>query len=109
MRLTQIVSGMAMVMAAVACTHNQKETAASGESRIKPSSSSNPARDTASEYGNQGSRMGSPTDSSRREQAGTPTSSANASPGMAGQSDANLIGSPAWWRTHLTADGKPRP
>jgi hypothetical protein len=25
----------------------------------------------------------------------------------AAQNDANLIGSPAWWKTHGTADGKP--
>jgi hypothetical protein len=98
MRVIQIVSGAAIAMAAVACTHNQT---ASSDSRIKPSSTS-PARDSASEYGNQGTRMGSPTDSSRRDQAGTSSS------GMAAQSDASLIGSPAWWRTHVTADGKPR-
>ena len=23
------------------------------------------------------------------------------------QDDPNLIGSPAWWKTHATADGKP--
>jgi hypothetical protein len=29
------------------------------------------------------------------------------SPMIAEQNDPKLIGSPAWWRTHATADGKP--
>jgi len=105
MRFTQIVSGAAIMMAAAACAQKQP---ANGDSRIKPSSTTNPARDSASEYGNQGTRMGAPTDSSRQEQTSTATSAAEAS-AVARQSDASLIGSPAWWRTHLTADGKPRP
>lgn len=32
----------------------------------------------------------------------------NVTPAMtAAQNDPNLIGSPAWWKTHGTADGKP--
>jgi len=34
--------------------------------------------------------------------------SANVTPAMIkAQDDPNLIGSPAWWKTHSTADGKP--
>jgi hypothetical protein len=34
--------------------------------------------------------------------------SANVTPAMLkAQDDPNLIGSPAWWKTHSTADGKP--
>ena len=101
MRIIQIVSGAAVVIAATACAHSQKEPASDADSRIKPSSGMNPARDTASEYGNQRTRMGAPSDSSRIEQ------SSGAS--TAGQNDPNLIGSPAWWRTHATADGRPKP
>ncbi|HEY8795669.1 MAG TPA: hypothetical protein VIM15_12055 [Gemmatimonadaceae bacterium] len=112
MRITQIVSGTAVVIAALACAHKQQEPGASDNSRIKPSSA-NTARDTAAEYGNQGTRMGASSDSSRREQTrGTtsaPDSTSGSATGTAGQNDPNLIGSPAWWRTHLTADGKPRP
>lgn len=112
MKRFQIVSGTALAIAALACAHKQQEPGASDNSRIKPSSA-NTARDTAAEYGNQRTRMGSPSDSSRREQptstASGPTSSSSSVAGTAGQSDPNLIGSPAWWRTHLTADGKPRP
>jgi hypothetical protein len=105
MRITQIVSGTAVVIAALACAHKQQEPGAS-DSRIKPSSATT-ARDTAAEYGNQGTRMGASSDSSGREQTrGTTSGSAT---GTAGQNDPSLIGSPAWWRTHLTADGKPRP
>src|SRR5919107_1436680 len=68
MRIIQIVSGAAVVIAATACAHNQKEPATSADSRIKPSSGTNPARDTASEYGNQRTRMGAPSDSSRIQQ-----------------------------------------
>ena len=107
MRLIQIVSGAAVVIAATACAHNQKEPATSGDSRIKPSSSTNPARDTATEYGNQRTRMGAPSDSSRVQQTSS-SASANDS-GTAAQNDPNLIGSPAWWRTHATADGRPKP
>jgi len=107
MRLIQIVSGAAVVIAATACAHNQKEPAASGDSRIKASSGTNPARDTASEYGNQHTRMGAPTDSTRNQQASASGSSNDS--GTSAQNDPNLIGSPAWWRTHATADGKPKP
>lgn len=100
MKRFQMVSSTALVIVALACAHKQQEPGASDNSRIKPSSA-NPARDTAAEYGNQRTRMGSATDSSRTEMPG--------STGTAGQNDPNLIGSPAWWRTHLTADGKPRP
>jgi hypothetical protein len=86
MRIIQIVSGATFVIAVVACAHAPKEPA---------------------EYGNQATRMGAPTDSSRRDQTSA-VASAPAS-GTAGQSDPNLIGSPAWWRTHVTADGKLRP
>jgi hypothetical protein len=110
MRVTRIISSAAIVIAAVACSHNKQEQAPSADSRIQPSNASNPARDTAAEYGNQGTRMGSPSDSSRREQtASTGASGASSTAGTAGQNDPNIIGSPAWWRTHLTADGKPRP
>lgn len=108
MRITQIVSGAAVVIAAFACSHNRQEPAASGDTRIKPSSQ-NPARDSSSEYGNQGTRMGSPSDSSRSDQRPGATSAAGSESATAAQNDPNLIGSPAWWRTHLTADGKPRP
>jgi hypothetical protein len=104
MRITQIVSSAVFVIAAAACSQNKQEPEPSPDSRIKPSSSTNPARDSASEYGNQGTRMGAPSDSSRREQA--PATGASST---AGQNDPNIIGSPAWWRTHLTADGRPRP
>lgn len=34
--------------------------------------------------------------------------SSNVTPAMIkAQDDPNLIGSPAWWKTHATADGKP--
>lgn len=111
-RRAQIVSSAVFVFAALACAHKQQEPGASDNSRIKPSPA-NPARDTAAEYGNQRSRMGAPSDSSRREQPASTTSGSTSTagtvPGTAGQSDPNIIGSPAWWRTHLTADGKPRP
>jgi hypothetical protein len=107
MRITQIVSSAVFVIAAAACSQNKQEPAPSPDSRIKPSSSTNPARDSASEYGNQGTRMGAPSDSSRREKAPATTSGGASS--TAGQNDPNIIGSPAWWRTHLTADGRPRP
>jgi hypothetical protein len=107
MRIAQIVTGAAVVIAATACAHSQKEPAGSEESRIKPSSGTNPARDTASEYGNQRTRMGAPSDSSRIQQA--PGASVPSGSATAAQNDPNLIGSPAWWRTHLTADGKPKP
>lgn len=107
MRIIQIVSGTAVVLAAAACAHNQKEPAASGDSRIKPSTGINPARDTASEYGNQATRMGAPSDSSRTQQ--TPRATSTSDSATAAQNDPNLIGSPAWWRTHLTADGRPKP
>jgi len=111
-RRAQIVSGAALALAALACAHKQQEPGASDNSRIKPSSA-NPARDTAAEYGNQRTRMGSPSDSSRREQPASTTSSStstsSSATGTAVQNDPNIIGSPAWWRTHLTADGKPRP
>lgn len=107
MRITQIVSGAAVVIAAVACAHNQKEPANSADSRIKPSSGTNPARDTASEYGNQRTRMGAPTDSTRNQQTSASGSSNDSA--TAAQNDPNLIGSPAWWRTHATADGRPKP
>jgi hypothetical protein len=100
MSITRIVCSGAFVIGAMACAHHQKEPSNDVDSRIKPSSA-NPARDTAAEYGNQRTRMGAPSDSSRRETSGAT--------GTAGQNDPNLIGSPAWWRTHLTADGKPRP
>lgn len=106
MRIIQIVSGVAVVMAAMACAHTQKEPA-SGDSRIKPTSSTNPARDTASEYGNQRTRMGAASDSSRNQQ--TSASSSTSGSATAAQNDPNLIGSPAWWRTHATADGRPKP
>jgi hypothetical protein len=102
MRIHQIFFSGALVIGAMACAHHQKEPSGGADSRIKPSSE-NPARDSASEYGNQRTRMGASSDSSRREQT------TGSSAGMAGQNDPNLIGSPAWWRTHLTADGKPRP
>lgn len=36
------------------------------------------------------------------------TSTSNVTPAMIkAQDDPNLIGSPAWWKTHATADGKP--
>jgi hypothetical protein len=107
MRIIQIVSGAAVVIAATACAHSQKEPASDADSRIKPSSGTNPARDTASEYGNQRTRMGAPSDSSRIEQS-SGASSRNGS-ATAAQNDPNLIGSPAWWRTHATADGRPKP
>jgi hypothetical protein len=107
MRIIQIFSGAAVVLAAMACAHSQKEPATSGDSRIKPSTGTNPARDTASEYGNQRTRMGAPSDSSRSQQA--PGASSTSDSATAAQNDPNLIGSPAWWRTHLTADGKPKP
>ena len=107
MRIIQIVSGAAVVIAATACAHHQKEPVNDANSRIKPSSGTNPARDTASEYGNQRTRMGAPSDSSRIQQTSA-SPSANGS-GTAAQNDPNLIGSPAWWRTHATADGRPKP
>jgi hypothetical protein len=107
MRITRIVSSAAIVIATVACAHSQKEPAAGGDSRIKPSTGTNPARDTASEYGNQRTRMGAPSDSSRSQQ--TSAASSTTGSATAAQNDPNLIGSPAWWRTHLTADGKPKP
>lgn len=111
-RRVQILSAAAFVFAALACAHKQQEPGASDNSRIKPSSA-NPARDTAAEYGNQRTRMGAPSDSSRKEQPASTTSgstsTASSGTGTAGQNDPNIIGSPAWWRTHLTADGKPRP
>jgi hypothetical protein len=107
MRIIQIVSGAAVVIAATACAHSQNEPANSADSRIKPSTGTNPARDTASEYGNQRTRMGAPSDSSRNQQ--TPASSSANDSGTGAQNDPNLIGSPAWWRTHATADGRPKP
>ena len=107
MRMIQIVTGAAVVIAIVACAHSQKEPASSGDSRIKPSTGTNPARDTASEYGNQRTRMGAPTDSSRNQQTSGESSAGGSATGA--QNDPNLIGSPAWWRTHLTADGRPKP
>jgi hypothetical protein len=71
MKITRIVCGAAIMITAAACAHNQQESTASSDSRIKPSRDST-ARDTSSEYGNQGTRMGSPTDSSRREQPKNP-------------------------------------
>jgi hypothetical protein len=39
---------------------------------------------------------------------GDVSASTNVTPDMLkAQSDPNIIGSPAWWRTHATADGKP--
>jgi hypothetical protein len=39
---------------------------------------------------------------------GDVSSSSNVTPAMLkAQDDPNLIGSPAWWKTHSTADGKP--
>jgi len=107
MRTIQIVSGAAVVLAAIACAHSQNEPASSADSRIKPSTGTNPARDTASEYGNQGTRMGAPSDSSRTQQSSGAASTTDSA--TAAQNDPNLIGSPAWWRTHLTADGRPKP
>ncbi|MEP7067094.1 MAG: hypothetical protein ABI889_13745 [Gemmatimonadota bacterium] len=126
MRRTKMVFSAAVVIAAFACSHNKQESAPSpsGDTRIKPSSGSTASRDTASEYGNQGTRMGSPSDSSRKEKSPSTTSTSSTSStttstsgtsasgtsaGTAGQNDPSIIGSPAWWRTHLTADGKPRP
>ena len=106
MTRARIVLGGAFVIGALACHHPQKSPDGGVDSRIKPSAT-NPARDTAAEYGNQRTRMGAPTDTSRREMPGA--TAATASTGTAGQNDPNLIGSPAWWRTHLTADGRPRP
>jgi len=107
MQMTRIISSAAIVIAMVACAHSQKEPAAGPDSRIKPSTGTNPAQDTASEYGNQRTRMGAPTDSSRNQQTSAASSAGGSA--TAAQNDPNLIGSPAWWRTHLTADGKPRP
>jgi hypothetical protein len=104
MRISRTISSAAVVIATVACAHSQKEPVAGTDSRIKPSTGTNPARDTASEYGNQRTRMGAPSDSSRNQQ--TPSAGGSAT---AAQNDPNLIGSPAWWRTHLTADGRPKP
>jgi hypothetical protein len=123
-RSAQFLSGAALVLGAIACAHKQQTPGASDNSRIKPSSTTS-ARDTAAEYGNQRTRMGSPSDSSRRDSTMRRTSEATSTTtpsstttqntasgstgGTAGQNDPSIIGSPAWWRTHRTADGKPLP
>ncbi len=103
MTSTRIVSGAAVLVAALACGRPNHGTMAGDESRIKASSDSSASRDTAARYGNQESRMGAPGDTNGKARGPATTAS------TAGQGDANLIGSPAWWRTHITADGKMKP
>jgi len=86
MRIIQIVSSATFVIGALACAQNQKEPA---------------------EYGNQDTRMGAPSDTSRRDVTSAVPSAASKA-ATAAQRDPNLIGSPAWWSTRATADGKRR-
>jgi hypothetical protein len=55
------------------------------------------------------SKMGSATHTTTTTSTGdVSTIDANVTPAMLkAQDDPNLIGSPAWWKTHSTADGKP--
>jgi hypothetical protein len=78
--------------------------------QAKTSDSSATRRDTS-----QQSRSATHRDTSQQTTTSTSTgevSGANAGVNVtqamiAAQSNANLIGSPAWWKNHGTADGKP--
>ncbi len=103
MKSTRFVVGAVILFSAVACAHRNQGTADGGESRINASSDSMASRDTAGRYGNQQSRMAPSSDSSKMSQAPSKTAT------TAATGDPNQIGTPAWWSTHITADGKTKP
>lgn len=74
--------------------------------QAKTSDSSATHRDTS-----QQTKSATRRDTSQQTTTSTSTgevSGANVTQAMiAAQGDANLIGSPAWWKNHGTADGKP--
>ena len=110
MKSIQMVSGVATLIVVVACASQNQ-----GVRRLKPSSDSSSMRDTTGSYGNQRSRMAPGSDTSRRARgAATDTNSAtsmnsNTTVKAVSQGNANQIGTPAWWSTHITADGKTKP
>ena len=74
--------------------------------QAKTTDSSATRRDT-SQQGKSASSRQTTTSTSTGEVSGG-NAGANVTQQMiAAQSDANLIGSPAWWKNHGTADGKP--
>jgi len=74
--------------------------------QAKTSDSSATRRDT-SQQSKSASSQQTTTSTSTGEVSGA-NAGANVTQAMiAAQSNANLIGSPAWWKNHGTADGKP--
>ncbi len=110
MKSIQMVSGVATLIMVMACSsHNQ------GARRLNPSSDSTSMRDTSASYGNQSTRMATGTDTSRKASGATTNTNSATSVNAdntakaAPQGSANQIGTPAWWSTHITADGKTKP
>jgi hypothetical protein len=98
MRMSWIVAvGGACLLTPVMASAQQRQGA-------PPPSASDTAR-TASDSGRTGRESG------RRAAARADTSStatASASTSGASMGDPKMIGSPAWWSRHATADGKPK-
>lgn len=108
MKSIQMIWGAAALV--VACgSHNQ------GVRRLKPFSDSSSVRDSTASYGNQRTRMAPGSDTSRTTSgAATNTNAAthaysDSTAKAAPSGNANQIGTPAWWSTHITADGKTKP
>ncbi len=110
MKSIQMISGAATLIVIAACASQNQ-----GVRRLKPSSDSSSMRDTTESYGNQKTRMAPGSDTSRRARGvatntNSPTSTnADTTAKTVPQGSANQIGTPAWWSTHITADGKTKP
>jgi hypothetical protein len=75
------------------------------------------AKDTSATRRDSSSQQTTPTrrDSSQQTTTSTSTGDVSGAGGgsnvtqamLAAQNDPNIIGSPAWWKSHATADGKP--
>lgn len=74
--------------------------------QAKTSDSSTARRDT-SQQGKSASAQQTTTSTSTGEVSSSSPGTNVTQAMIAAQSDANLIGSPAWWKNHGTADGKP--
>jgi hypothetical protein len=73
----------------------------------KTSSDSSAMRRDTSQQGKSASSQQTTTSTSTGDVSGSRAGGAVTQAMTAAQNDPNLIGSPAWWKNHGTADGKP--
>lgn len=94
-----------MVAAMAACLLVPALALAQNPQRPQPTSSTS-AQPARADTNNQSSRQNASTVSSSTGEVSGGNENVPAK-AIAEQQDPKLIGSPAWWKTHATADGKP--